>query len=359
MSYNSIRPGKVWLDTNGKPIQAHGFSVFYNPDEKLWYWYGENKEKTVGGKKNTVWHWGVRLYTSPDLYNWTDKGLIIPPQPEDLSSPLHPTYCMDRPHILYCAKTKKYVAWLKIMAGEVSQFMSVLQADKFEGPYEFVNKIYKPLQMDTGDFALHADPDTGKGYIWFERPHFQLICATLTDDYTAVTEEYSVHYDNLLPPLTREAPTFFERNGKKYLITSGTSGYYPNPSKVCVFDDYHGEYTDLGDPCMGDKSKTSFSAQFTSVIKIPGKDLYVACADRWMPQWYIKPMAKQIISGMERHFKDYTPDTSPKEAAPLPGKEIQHGENTSISRYVWLPIDWDGNKPIIHWHDEWRWEDYK
>ena len=358
MANHSIKPGKVWLDTEGKPIQAHGFSVFYNEQEKLYYWYGENKEKTAGGKKNTVWHWGVRLYTSPDLYNWTDKGLIIPPNPEDLTSPLHPTYCMDRPHIIYCEKTGKYVAWLKIMAGEVSQFMSILTADKFEGPYTFANKIYKPLDMDTGDFALHVDSETKTAYIFFERPHFQLICATLTGDYTAVTGEYSVHYDNLLPPYTREAPTYFERNGKKYLFTSGTSGYFPNPSKVCIFDGYHGEYKDLGDPCIGDKSGTTFSSQITSVIKIPGKDLYVACADRWMPQWYIKPMAKQIISGMERHFKDYKPDTSPQKAMPLPGVEQKHTENTSISRYVWLPIEWEGEKPVLRWRDEWRVEDF-
>ena len=262
--YDRIYPGKKWLDTEGKPIQAHGFSVFRNEEAGLWYWYGENKEKTVGGRKNTIWHWGVRLYTSSDLYNWEDRGLIIEPQPEDLFSPLHPTYCMDRPHILYNKKTGKYVAWLKIMAGEVSQFMSVLTADRFEGPYTFVRKIYKPLDMDTGDFCLHADAKTGKAYIWFERPHFQLICATLTDDYTAVTKEYSVHYDNLLPPDTREAPTFFKRGGRKYLITSGTSGYYPNPSRVCVFDDYHGEYKDLGLICEGDRTGTSFSAQFTN-----------------------------------------------------------------------------------------------
>ena len=28
--YHSFKPGQVWKDTNGKPIQAHGFSVFYN-----------------------------------------------------------------------------------------------------------------------------------------------------------------------------------------------------------------------------------------------------------------------------------------------------------------------------------------
>lgn len=35
MTYTSIRPGKEWLDTNGKPIQAHGFSVFHK--DGTWY----------------------------------------------------------------------------------------------------------------------------------------------------------------------------------------------------------------------------------------------------------------------------------------------------------------------------------
>lgn len=349
--YNSIRPGKLWCDTNGHPIQAHGFSVFWDEEKKLWLWYGENKEKTNG--KGTVWHWGVRLYSSPDLYNWTDRGLIIPPTPDDLSSPLHPTYCMDRPHVLYCGKTGKYVAWLKIMAGGESQFMSVLTADRFEGPYSFARKIYKPLNMDSGDFCLHADPD-GKAYIWFERPHFQLICASLTDDYTAVTGEYSVHFDGLKPPITREAPTYFERHGKRYLFTSGTAGYFPNPSKVCMFTDPHGDYLDLGDPCVGDRSGTTFYSQITSVIRLPGTDQYIACADRWMPQWYFRLFAEQTIWGMGLAFKNYQPDPSSKTAVPLPEKEQRHRENTSISRYVWLPIEWDGDKPVIRWKKEWR-----
>ena len=349
--YNNIQPGKLWCDTNGHPIQAHGFSVFWDAERKLWFWYGENKEKTNG--RGTIWHWGVRLYSSPDLFNWTDMGLMISPTPNDLSSPLHPTYCMDRPHILYCRKTGKYVAWLKIMAGGESQFMSVMTADCFEGPYSFVRKIYKPLSMDSGDFCLHADSD-GKAYIWFERPHFQLICATLTDDYTAVTGEHSIHFGGLKPPFTREAPTYFERHGKRYLFTSGTSGYFPNPSKVCMFTDPHGDYLDLGDPCIGDKSGTTFYSQITSVIQLPGTEQYIACADRWMPQWYFRLFAKQTIWGMKLAFKNYQPDTSPKTAAPLSEKEQRHRENTSVSRYVWLPIEWDGDKPVIRWKKEWQ-----
>jgi len=33
---------------------------------------------------------GVRLYSSTDLYNWKDEGIIIPPE-KDEHSPLHPS----------------------------------------------------------------------------------------------------------------------------------------------------------------------------------------------------------------------------------------------------------------------------
>lgn len=362
---NSIRPGELWLDTNGKPIQAHGFSVFYSEKDGVYYWYGENKEKTRGGPFNKVWHWGVRCYSSKDLYNWEDKGLIIPPQPDDLNSPLHPTYQMDRPHILYCEKTGKYVAWLKIMCGTTSQFMSVMQADDFLGPYEFVHKIYKPLDMDTGDFALAVDDETKKAYFIFDRPHFEVVTATLSDDYTEVTGEYSEHYIDLFPPFSREAPAYFRHNGRHYLITSGTSGYYPNPSQVCVFDDWHGEYTDLGDPCVGDTDGTSFYGQFTCVLNIPGTDKTIAMADRWKPtafgKWMSKKyygMVKKAMSGKQGdRFRN--PDKSPKTVGELPKRLLTHPENTSIARYVWLPIEWENEKPVIRWRDEWKVEDLK
>lgn len=77
--YDRICPGKPWLDTKGNRIQAHAGSVMYL--DGLYYWYGENKEKTTG--ENGIWHWGVRCYTSKDLYNWEDQGVIIQPETED------------------------------------------------------------------------------------------------------------------------------------------------------------------------------------------------------------------------------------------------------------------------------------
>ena len=49
MKNNCFKPGQVWLDTNGAPIQAHGGSVLFI--NGTYYWYGEKKEKTVGDGK--------------------------------------------------------------------------------------------------------------------------------------------------------------------------------------------------------------------------------------------------------------------------------------------------------------------
>ena len=106
-----IRPGQVWRDTNGKRIHAHGGSVHH--DDGTFFWYGENKEQTIPG--SGVWHWGVRCYSSTDLSSWTDLGLIIPPDLDDLASPLHPAQKMDRPHIIYNEASRKFVCWLKVM----------------------------------------------------------------------------------------------------------------------------------------------------------------------------------------------------------------------------------------------------
>ena len=65
-------------------------------------------------------------------------------------------------------------------------------------------------------------------------------------------------------------------------------------------------------------------------------------------------IAPLIISGMEKHFNGYVPDKEPKEIISVPGQLQTHNENTCKSRFVWLPIEWDGDKPIIRWQKEWR-----
>lgn len=353
MRYDRFYPGKPWLDMKGKRIHAHGGSILCV--DGRYYWYGENKEYTDGISK--TWHNGVRMYVSDDLYNWTDLGCIIPSDVKDPASPLYPEARMDRPHILYNDRTKKFVCWIKVMRNDQLQLSTVLTADKVTGPYTIVRRDFQPLGMNAGDFDL-ASAEDGKAYYWFERVHSELICADLTDDYTGVTGFYSTHFPKPEGvPFVREAPAHFVRKGKHYLLTSGTTGYLPNPSEIAVADTWHGPYKVLGNPHVGDESHTSFHSQISSVFKVPRKkDLYIALADRWLPEH----------TGLR--YDDYGPlfqtvfsqDASREEKATalLRGKELKVTDNTSIADYVWLPILFDGETPRIEWQDEWRLEDY-
>ena len=357
--YTAFYPGKEWLDTNGKRIQAHGGSVIYV--DGTYYFYGENKEKTDG--KNGIWHWGVRCYSSKDLYNWTDLGVIIPPDLEDETSPLHPSQGMDRPHIIYNEKTGKFVCWIKIIQKDGLQTQTIWIADKITGPYEMVRKGFEPLGMSAGDFDLVVAPDK-KAYYYFEKVHSETICADLTDDYVDVTGNYSTHFQHPHPPYVREATAHFTYNGKQYLITSGTTGYHPNPSEVAVAESYHGPFRVLGNPHRNDRSNTSFHSQISSVFKVPGKkNLYIACADRWLPE----KMDHKYEEYAEWYNMMFTRDRDEELFCKLCEKYGGDDKaNTSISDYVWLPLKFEepsDERPdgmvYIDWMDEWRIEDWE
>ncbi len=346
--YNTIRPGKVWLDTNGKRIQAHGGSIITVGD--TFYWYGENKEKTIS--RSSVWHYGVRMYKSKDLYNWEDLGLVLPPAPDDPADPLHPAQCMDRPHIVFCARTGRYVLWMKIMGKDGIQYQTIATADAVTGPYTISKKWFRPLGMSCGDFDLAVEPTDGKAYFFFERVHSELICADLTGDYTDVTGFYSTHFPRLYPPFVREAPAYFRRGRRHYLFTSGTTSYFPNRSEVAVAWSYHGPWELLGDPHPGDSEHTSFRSQISSVFKHPGRqDLFIALADRWLTD--LPEKLPDIPAAFEEAFaSDWQQH----------GKidQIRHltSQNTSLADYVWLPVRFDGEMAYLDWRDEWRIEEF-
>lgn len=351
--YDAFYPGKIWLDTNGNRIQAHGGSVMYI--DGTYYWYGENKEKTTGD--TDVWTWGVRCYTSKDLYNWEDKGLIIQPDLDHPESSLHPSAMLDRPHIIYNETTGKYVCWMKIMQKDGTQTETVMTADQILGPYEMVREGLRPLNMSAGDFDLVVAPD-GKAYYYFERVHSETICADLTADYTDVTGHYSTHFPHVAPPYVREATAHFYRNGKHYLLTSGTTGYMPNPSEIAVADTWHGPFTVLGNPHRNDPSNTSFHSQVSSVFKVPEKkDLYIACADRWLPEL----MDLEYDTYKKVFELMFHPDEKEREKIKTMdlGSMKDTNRNTSIADYVWLPLRFEEDMVYIDWHDEWRIEDYE
>lgn len=293
--------------------------------------------------------------------NWKSEGIIIPPAPEDPKSPLYPAHFMDRPHILYNERTGLYAAWLKIMGdGSRPAYFAVCTAPSVMGPYTHVKDV-NPAGYEVGDFDLQKDPETGKAYLIFERPHTGIFIADLDEDYTDVAGGMTEHFQRTAPPDSREAPAHFLRNGKHYILTSGTTGYFPNVSEAAVSDSWHGPYRELGNVHPADPSGLSFNSQISSVFRHPAKkDLYIALADRWKPEipllaggdyengvyaGKIREKFRRIFDPNE-HFV-FTPEDA---------KDMYI--NSSVSDYVWLPIRFEGDVPVIDWLDSWAPDDY-
>lgn len=349
----AIYPGRPWRDTCGRRIQAHGGALFY--EDGTYYWYGENKDRTDG--KNSIWTWGIRAYASEDLYNWEDLGLIIEPDLENPDSNLFPTAHVDRPHILKCEKNGKYVCWIKISGDEAC--FAVLQADAFRGPYSIVAENYRPLGIKVGDFDIVKE-EGGKAYLFMDADHKGILGMELSEDFLTAEKEISRQYEGLHAPFCREGVALFERGGKKYMLTSGMSGYIPNKSDAAVADNWTDAFVSIGNPHVEDASNASFNSQISQVFKVPDKkDLYISIADRWVPGYPVDAARADMIErSIAAHYEPDKYRTSPEEQKELMNSPMLESADTSIADYVWLPLVFDGDRVCIKWEEEWKIEDY-
>lgn len=342
-----ICPGQVWLDTKGERIQAHGASMFY--ENGKYYWYGE--DKTYTRKKGKLWTWGIKCYCSTDLVNWEDAGHIIEPTPDDKKSIFHPNRRMDRPHIIRNEKNGKYVLWLKY--NDKSHF-AVMTADTLLGPYTLVNPFLQPYGRKAGDFDLAVDHQSGEAYLYVELDHKDVIVCKLNSDYTNVTNERAVIYTGLNPPFSREGVTHFMHNGKHYLLTSGMIGYVPNPSEVAVSDSWMGPYAVLGDPHVDDTSSASFNSQASCAFQVAGTDKIIVMADRWVPEYVMtKERYDSFVRAIGQNY-DKSLKASFKDMINMMKSPMMGSADTSIANYVWLPVEWEGEMPLIRWRDKWN-----
>lgn len=356
----SIRPGEVWLDTAGKPIQAHAGAIIAVGN--WFYWYGENKEFTDG--KQGIESWGIRFYRSRDLYNWDDLGALIPPDITDPKSPLSSKVFPERPHILFNPRTRKFVCWIKIR-GLGPQFRTVMMADRITGPWTMVHRELHPAGLPAGDFDLLVDENAGKAYMYFEQDHKDVVCIELTDDWTDVTDRLTHHFPRSIPD-TREGIACFQRGGRIYITSSGMTGYFPNPSEVAVGTDFLGPFRQLGDLHPTDASRTSFNSQISSIFKHPRKkDLYIALADRWLPQVGDDPrfasgrLSELVRGAITKATGSPRQPLTDEERGVIGKAAALTNVNTSVSRYVWLPIRFREGRPTIEWRDEWRIEEFR
>ena len=354
---DAVFPGQPRLDTQGERIQAHGGAVYY--EDGIYYWYGENKTYTDG--KNGIWTWGIKVYASRDLYNWEDLGYLIPPSPEDPDSALFPAKRVDRPHLIKCENTGKYVCWIKLSGPEAA--FTIWQADELLGPYEQVENLYNPGGHKVGDFDLIVDEASRKAYLYFDADHASMLCMELTDDYLHAEREAGKSYRDLTPPFTREAPALFEANGRKYMVTSGMTGYIPNQSDAAAADGWEDEFTSIGNPHIQDDSHASFNSQISKIFRVAGKEnCFIAMADRWIPSYpvdaRIADLFTRVIAGRydPKHYQ-----ATEEERQEMYAANVLEEADTSVADYVWLPLQIEApdaehpqGRVCIEWKDEWR-----
>ena len=101
-------PGEIWLDADGKPIQAHGGGVIHV--DGVYYWFGENKDTPNNPGKTRVDVIGMSCYSSRDLLNWKNEGVVLPAVPGDPGHDLHPGNVAERPKVIFNRRTGKYVS---------------------------------------------------------------------------------------------------------------------------------------------------------------------------------------------------------------------------------------------------------
>lgn len=353
VNHSVIYTGFPMVDTEGKAIHAHAGGLLY--ENGIYYWYGENKEYTNG--RNGIWTWGIRCYSSRDLYTWKDEGLIISPEPDHSESWLHPSRQMDRPHILRVPNTGKYVCWLKY-SGKNEACFSVLSADNLLGPYVIERENFRPFGKEVGDFDVWQDSD-GRTYLYFASGHDGVVGCELTADCLDVLEPYRVYYEDLPVPYCREGIAMVKHEGVLYMLTSGMTGYIPNPTEAARLDSPLGNLEKLGNPHCNDRSGASFLSQISMIFPHPEKQgLYIALADRWIPdlrltQKKTEKLMRAMASCMDRRYHSTLIEKAMLGLYPWNCRKV----NTSLSGYVWLPLKFENGIPVIRWLDKWKWEE--
>ena len=347
-----FEPGKIWNDTEGNVINAHGGGILKH--KKTYFWFGEIKEN---GKNGGLAMKGVSCYSSKDLYNWKNEGIALKVI-QDTTNMLQPGCVLERPKVIYNAHTKKFVMWFHHELkgkGYAAAMAGCAVSDKVTGPYTYLfskrinagiwpQDISKEIKEDTikekdlkrgsddwklaiknglflrrdfaggqmsRDMTLFVDDDKKAYLITASEENQTLHFHELNQTYT----DFNGKYYRVFPGGRNEGPALFKKDGVYYMFSSGLTGWKPNPGKSASAKKITGEWKDLGNPCRGteEENNTTFKSQSTFVLTLGGKSKkYLFLADRWK------------------------------------------SEDLKDSRYIWLPIAFEAEKPILKWEDKWK-----
>ncbi len=316
-----IFPAKEWLDNKGKPINAHGGGLLFH--NGIYYWYGEHK---IDGKSEAdLADGGIHCYTSTDLINWTDAGLVLSVDYTNASSDLAYGCLVERPKVVYNKTTRKFIAYFKYYpkgSGYEIAYVGVAVSESPAGPFTYSHKFLAAgSAKGSGDFSMFIDDDGALYHLAVRKPDKAFVMSKMRDDFLLPTTSYTVSKGI---EMHTEAPAIIKVAGVFHLLGSGSSGWKPNTARYYTSKNINGPWAAHGNPCIGTNSvdnmgsDKTFGAQSSFIFKVNGlNDAYVAMFDIWKPDM------------------------------PIEG------------RYIWLPIAINQNKFSINWIDKWNVNTFK
>ncbi len=268
-----------WLDTDGNFINAHGAGVLYI--DSVYYLFGEIKRGATWLVPGQNWEdyrvpaGGVSCYSSTDFQHWVYRGVALSPKTD--GSDLDTGMVIERPKVIYNAATRKFVMWMHIDSNNYAYARAgVAISDKPEGPYRYLGSVRPNGQMSR-DMTLFRDDD-GKAYLVYSSENNQTMqVCRLSEDYLHPTTDFR----RILIGRNREAPALFKNAGRYYLLTSACTGWSPNSALLATAVSPMGPWKELGNPCRGPGSDSTFGAQSTYVIHHVASGEYIFMADRW------------------------------------------------------------------------------
>ena len=312
-NFGTFAAGGVWCDSNREPIQARGGGILY--DKGTYYWYGEHKGGATFKNERGVARVdiiGVSCYSSQDLQNWKYEGLALPAVQDNPAHDLHPSKVAERPKVIFNERTRQYVMWLHIDTADYRlRAAGVAASDTPTGPFRYIGSMH-PNGLVSADQTLFKDDDGTAYHVYSSNWNSCTVITRLSDDYLTPSGEFIRVFDYRRQNAGKEAPAVCKRNGLYYMVCSECTGWAPNEACYAVAGSMLGDWQIVGSPCIGAGAGKTFDSQGTFILPVAGnEDALIFMADRWNPA------------------------------------------DLANSRYVWLPIQWDGERMMIEWMEDW------
>lgn len=310
----ALRPGQLWRDVARNPINAHGGGVIFH--QGLYYWYGTHKIEGLSEKTHA--DGGVHLYASRDLVAWHDQGMVLRLDGDENQDLTHECN-FDRPKVVSHDASRQFVLYFKLYLrghGTRVGFVGVATSASPSGPFIYRHKFLGGNSPEgTGDFAMFKDDNGDLYHLTVRKPDKAFVIGKMREDYLLPADRYVVCAG---VPEKTEAPAVIKRQGRYWMLASGSTGWAPNAARSFSATSLVGPWTDHGNPCAGVNPhnglgpELTFGGQSTYIFKVEGAaDAWIACFD------------------------------------------INKPDHPYDSLHVWLPVSFDGGRMAIPWQDQW------